>query len=248
MEKLLISLFLLVSFPCFSFEVDKDDALFMRGTNMLKQGKHVDAAKVLETLGRKGVGTAELYCNLGNAYFESGQLGKAVVSYEKAFILSPFDAQINYNRKAVLEATPNINNADEKFTNDHLIFRAGEISARIGAFLLFISALFYVLRALKYIEWYNAKVQAIYKLCLISACLLLASATILMVLSEAKSDAIVVVNAIGRSGPSHNAEDLISLTEGEKILTKRFYKGWYKVKTLHGSEAWIESSSLEKYK
>ena len=44
-----------------------------------------------------GSESAELYYNLGNAYFKMNELPKAILNYEKALLLSPNDKDIQYN-------------------------------------------------------------------------------------------------------------------------------------------------------
>ena len=41
--------------------------------------------------------SAQLYFNLGNAYFRDHQLGKAILNYERAHLLSPGDSDIRHN-------------------------------------------------------------------------------------------------------------------------------------------------------
>jgi tetratricopeptide (TPR) repeat protein len=49
-----------------------------------------------ETLLKKGV-SAELYYNLGNAYYRTENITKAVLNYERALLLSPSDPDIRFN-------------------------------------------------------------------------------------------------------------------------------------------------------
>lgn len=55
-----------------------------------------------------GYASAALHYNLGNAYFRSDQLGKAILQYEKARQLAPSDADIRHNL-----AVANARQADE---------------------------------------------------------------------------------------------------------------------------------------
>ena len=41
--------------------------------------------------------SAQLYYNLGNAYFRDNQLGKAILNYERAHLLDPGDGDIRHN-------------------------------------------------------------------------------------------------------------------------------------------------------
>ena len=50
----------------------------------------------LESLARDGQ-SATVYYNLGNAYFRNDNLGKAVISYERALRINPTDADARQN-------------------------------------------------------------------------------------------------------------------------------------------------------
>jgi tetratricopeptide (TPR) repeat protein len=41
--------------------------------------------------------SAPVYYNLGNAYFKSGRIGKAIINYRRARFLAPRDPDINHN-------------------------------------------------------------------------------------------------------------------------------------------------------
>jgi len=60
-----------------------------------------------------------LYFNLGNAYFESGQLGDALVAYQRAQLLDPRDTDINANISRVRALRANFQ-GDEQFIIDQL--------------------------------------------------------------------------------------------------------------------------------
>lgn len=61
------------------------------------QGKFAEAAAVYESIVTGGSANAALYFNLGNAYFKSGRLGRAIASYRKAERLAPRDPDISAN-------------------------------------------------------------------------------------------------------------------------------------------------------
>jgi len=55
------------------------------------------AAIKYELLVESGVRNGRLYYNLGNAYFESGQIGRAILNYRRAEQWIPGDARLEHN-------------------------------------------------------------------------------------------------------------------------------------------------------
>ena len=60
------------------------------------QGQYQQAIKDYEELLKHGV-SAELYYNLGNAYYRTEDITRAVLNYERALLLSPGDRDIRFN-------------------------------------------------------------------------------------------------------------------------------------------------------
>ena len=60
------------------------------------QGRYQQAVKAYEQLLKQGV-SADLYYNLGNAYYRTDDITRAVLNYERALLLSPGDADIRFN-------------------------------------------------------------------------------------------------------------------------------------------------------
>ena len=70
----------------------------MAGANeRYERGEYAEAAQQYEALVDRGYGTAAVYFNLGNAYLESGDLGRAILSYLRARELAPLDSDIRTN-------------------------------------------------------------------------------------------------------------------------------------------------------
>ena len=61
-----------------------------------KKGNYQQAIKDYEELLKKGP-SVELYYNLGNAYYRTDNMTRAVLNYERALLLSPGDDDIRFN-------------------------------------------------------------------------------------------------------------------------------------------------------
>ena len=72
-------------------------SLMTKANESYERGEYAEAAQQYEALVDQGYDDAALYLNLGNAYFESGDLGRAILSYLRAQQLSPRDPDIRDN-------------------------------------------------------------------------------------------------------------------------------------------------------
>ncbi len=69
----------------------------------------LSSSKKYQMLVDSGISNWQLYTNLGNAYLQSGELGRAIANYEKALHLEPTNSQ----------AEKNLALADSKVVNNH---------------------------------------------------------------------------------------------------------------------------------
>ena len=82
------------------------DASAVEAANQLYIAGHfAEAAQIYEEQIALGVQDSTLYYNLGNAYFQQGDLGRAVLNLERAAQLNPRDADIQANLQLVRQQT-----------------------------------------------------------------------------------------------------------------------------------------------
>ncbi|MBP1684143.1 MAG: hypothetical protein H6Q33_286 [Deltaproteobacteria bacterium] len=70
---------------------------FYHANALYKDGQYDAAATEYEQLLHAGLASGNLYFNLGNAYFKSGEHGKAILNYERARRLIPSDPDVAAN-------------------------------------------------------------------------------------------------------------------------------------------------------
>ena len=70
---------------------------FFQANTFYTQGQYAAAAEAYETVLQSGLGSGNVYFNLGNAYFKAGQAGKAILNYERAQRLLPGDPDLAAN-------------------------------------------------------------------------------------------------------------------------------------------------------
>jgi tetratricopeptide (TPR) repeat protein len=70
---------------------------FDEANKLYEQGKFPDAAASYQKLLQTGHASPSVYFNLGNAYFKSGQMGRAVTAYRQAELITPRDPDVRAN-------------------------------------------------------------------------------------------------------------------------------------------------------
>jgi len=70
---------------------------FEAANKLYEEGKYSEAATAYAKLLQTGQTSAALYFNLGNAFFKSGQMGRAVAAYRLAAQLTPRDPDVRAN-------------------------------------------------------------------------------------------------------------------------------------------------------
>jgi len=76
---------------------DGTAAEFDAANKLYEQGKFADSAAAYQKLLQSGRTSPALYFNLGNAYFKSGQIGRAITAYRQAELITPRDPDIRAN-------------------------------------------------------------------------------------------------------------------------------------------------------
>ena len=73
------------------------DSLWTAGVEAYSAGQWAEALQDWSDVAATGLRSKELYYNLGNAYFKTGETAQAVLNYERALRLDPSDADVRYN-------------------------------------------------------------------------------------------------------------------------------------------------------
>lgn len=195
--------------------------------------------------------SAQLYYNLGNAYFRDNQLGKAILNYERAHLLDPGDGDIRHNlRFANARTEDRIIPTSKLFLTNWFNGVRDLFSSNTWAtmavifFVLFIGcvALFFFLRIL----W--VRKTAFYAGLVL---LLFTGITNAFAFSQKKErvqrDAAIVMVAAARANasPDVNSNHLFELHEGTKVTIRSSDGDWFEIEIANGSVGWMRKESVE---
>jgi len=70
-----------------SFAIAQSDAEFAKANQQFAQAHFKDAIAGYEGLVRTGQASANVFYDLGNAYFRTGDFGRAILNYQRALAL-----------------------------------------------------------------------------------------------------------------------------------------------------------------
>ncbi|MBR6648598.1 MAG: tetratricopeptide repeat protein, partial [Bacteroidaceae bacterium] len=88
----------------------------LQGDSAYAKADYATAIAVYEAILAEGNEAASLYYNLGNAYFKSDEIAKAILNYERALLLDPSDKDIRFNLEFARSKTV------DKVTEGYTIF------------------------------------------------------------------------------------------------------------------------------
>lgn len=212
----------------------------------------VTAIRYYEDLLQEKGEAAEVYYNLGNSYYKTENIAKAILNYERALLLKPGDEDIRFNLEMARSKTV------DKVTPMSEVFLATWVKAirnlasadTWGKWAVAMFVLFLISSAA-----YLFGKRMLLKKAGFSAALLFLAATIVSNMFAFKqkdalvnrSSAIVVAPSItAKSTPTEGGTDLFILHEGHKVFIKdNSMKGWKEVMLEDGNVGWIPSSAIE---
>ena len=96
-QALILGLAALLMVNARAFAADSPATDFSAANDLYAQGKFANAAAAYEKTIQSGTVSAALYFNLGNAWFKSGQPGRALAAYREAERLAPRDPDVRAN-------------------------------------------------------------------------------------------------------------------------------------------------------
>ena len=213
---------------------------------------YASAIDLYETVLAEGFASADLYYNLGNAYYRDGQMGRAILNYERALRLKPsmHDARENL-ALAESHTADRITVLPKLFVVrwvDSLCTHVSPTAWRVVWLVLL------ALVCLSLIVMRLGNRRSLRKAGLITGVamlLLLALATWLMLRSthryNAHLDAVVTQQSITvKSSPESQSADKFILHEGSRLGINDSLAGWYKITIADGTTGWCQNSDIER--
>jgi tetratricopeptide (TPR) repeat protein len=226
--------------------------LAVKGNKAYSAGMFSQAISCYQDIINKGFASAELYYNLGNAYYKSNDLPSAILYYEKAKKLSPNNPDINFNLSvANNKIADKIEEVPQLFIKRWWtsVFNLLSLDA-LAMISLILFTVFFILMSI-FLFARPLFIRKISFWCGIGILVLSISAFIIAQRKHhsllEQREAIVFTPAVTvKSSPDANSVDLFVVHEGSKVTILDSLATWREIRIGNGSEGWIKATDIRR--
>jgi hypothetical protein len=227
------------------------EQVFDQANQLYQQNKFAEARDAYESVERNGFLSGELYYNLGNAYYKTGDVGKAILNYERALRLMPNDDDLKHNLQlANLMITDKIEVTPRLFLWDYWDGIKGAFSLRAltwicySVFIILVGSICAVVLA----RTYQLRRLGLFGGSLSTAVLILFIVLFVGKTGEVnRTDTAVVTAKITtvKNSPDANSSDAFVLHSGVKVTITDGVNDWVKIRLADGKVGWMEKNDAE---
>lgn len=243
----IISILLLGSIAVFSQSTAEK---LKHANDLYAQNEFVLAAKEYEELLNEGA-SAELYYNLGNAYYKSNEIGLAILNYERALRLSPQYEDARHNLDLAEQRIVDL--VDEEPTFFVKKWFSDLINLLSSNQWFYISWILFVIALGAFFLFIFASVRTFRKISFNIAIVLFIICSITLIFSGIRkksfvnrTEAVVLSGVITvKSSPDKNGTELFQLHEGTKVNIKNTLNTWAEISLSNGAVGWVEFAHIE---
>ena len=233
-------------------EVLDNQTLWQQASQAYIDGDFAAATQLYTLIESRGYYSARLYYNMGNAFFKAGNLGKAILYYNRALVVSPSMEDAAYNLEiAEAQTKDKISQVPQFFLNRWLerlqrtlSCTAWSVISLVFLALTLVLLLLFLLGsrlAVRKAGFYGTIVSALFFI--VTTAFALAERSDML----NREGAIVMSSAISvKSSPDSDATDLFVLHEGTKVVISSEVDGWAEITIADGKKGWTELSHLER--
>lgn len=220
-----------------------------KAANEAYAAKDYPRAKALyDSIYLAGWESAALHYNLGNTYFQKGEIARAILHYEKALRIDPHDPEIQHNLELARQKT--VDRFERLPPNLFDSFRLGIIElfhpdswALISLLLLALGlgglALYFHTKA---VRWGFGLASLGFVLGLFASLLAWQHQRYR---DQHQEVILMELSCYAKNGPGREAEDLFILHAGTKAEAVEAFEEWVKLRLPDGKRGWVPNQCIE---
>ena len=236
----------------FSISLLGQQDLITQGDSAYNREMYTEAISNYEAVLDQGFESAQLYYNLGNAYFNINMLPAAILNYERAKVLAPADADIDFNLNIANSMIPDkIEPVPEIFyirwwkslRNSFNLYTWTIASISIFVLLILCAGIFFLSRNIlmrKFAFW-----SGIFFI-LFSIAGFSMTYTRYDIQSKHLEAIVFDPTITVKSSPNQLGKDLFVIHEGTKVFILEEINEWCNIKIANGSAGWLPAASIKR--
>ena len=228
------------------------DETFSRANGLFRDGKFSEAATVYESILAQDQASTEIYYNLANSYYRVGELGRAILNYERAKVLAPGDPDIEHNLDlANLRTLDRLERVPEIFLITWLRTIAAVLPFSVLVLLLTLSwiLLFLALAVMNLAP--GRRLGSWMRWTVLGSLLFLVlfgSLVLVQVLEQSGHDDAIMLARVttAKTSPDAESTDAFVIHEGLKVKLGDQVGEWVRITLSDGKVGWIRSGEFER--
>lgn len=223
-----------------------------KGNEYFLNGEYESAIKEYQAVIDSGFESAELYYNLGNAYYKSHKITMALVHYEKANILDPRDEEILHNLEMTRQlAVDKIDNLPEFLPKIWYRRFIGLLKTDQWAYISLVAFPLSLMLILVYLFVRTVRIRKLSFWLGVFLIIISLSAFVFSYhqkkLVYKHSYAVIVSPSVTiKSSPDESGTELFQLHEGTRVEVVDQLGEWKEIRLSDGNVGWLRSEDLIK--
>lgn len=245
-KKIFTLLFLTISFTYADLATD----MFKEANALYQEGQFEAAIEKYEEILAADYESGELYYNLANAYYKTGNIGKARLNYERALYWLEGDESLTQNLELLklrlvdqIEKPPKlfITVWWEALLNMFNTYTLGVIVLILFWIVLITAAIFLYYRKRGRIKW-----KSLFVTFLVLWLFLLTIWINKIYLFETEKYGVILASTVTvHAEPAADTTELFVLHEGTRVKVLRISNSWLEIRLADGKTGWLQSDVLE---
>lgn len=248
--KRIFTLILLV-FSLVNLYADEKGELWTKANDAYSMGQYETALNDYIEIEKNGYQSYKLYYNMGNAWYKTGNMGKAILYYEKALKLNPAgEDALNNLQIAKLQTLDKIDVLPEFIVSTwikdirNLMSSNGWGYTAVGLF----AVVCILLLLFKFAPTTGGRKLSFVLACVVFLFFIFAVLFAFSLRTKAKSEdnAVVMVPVSNvKSAPNSTGNNLFILHEGSKVEILEQAGKWCRIEISDGRQGWLEEKDIE---
>ncbi len=242
---------LAVAFLTSAALADEIEAIYIRANELYQNEQYEAAVKEYLKIRDLGYESWELYYNIGNAYYKTGDVARAILFYERARKLNPKNEDLEFNLQlANLSVVDRIPALPRLFFVTWVEALANALSLEmwggltLSLYLLLMAGILYRILARR-----GRSNRSVWVLSWGVAGLFLLAAAITSVRiyqEENRVEGIVLAPKVDvRAAPDETSTEMFTLHAGVKVQVQDETGEWLRIRLADGKVGWLKKDALE---